>query len=59
LFIDADGNYAAYGKGLDDQTTRLRADDGVHLTGAGYDVLAKALLLVIALYRQAASRTPV
>ena len=38
---------------MDGQTTRLRADDGVHLTGAGYDVLARALLPVIALYRPA------
>jgi hypothetical protein len=53
LFVDADGNYAPYGKGVDGQTTRLRADDGVHLTGAGYDVLARALLPVIALYRPA------
>jgi hypothetical protein len=53
LFIDADGNYAPYGKGLDGQTTRLRADDGVHCTGAGYDVLARALLPVIALHRPA------
>ena len=51
LFIDADGNYVPYGKGIDGETTRLRADDGVHLTGAGYDVLASALLPVIALYR--------
>ena len=49
----ADGNYAPYGKGIDGQTTRLRADDGVHFTGAGYDVLARALLPVIALYRPA------
>ena len=53
LFIDADGNYAPYGKGIDGQTTRLRADDGVHLTSAGYDVLARALLPVIGLYRAA------
>lgn len=53
LFIDADGNYAPYGKGPDGQTTRLRADDGVHFTGAGYDVLARALLPVIATYRPA------
>jgi hypothetical protein len=53
LFIDTDGNYAPYGKGIDGQTTRLRADDGVHLTSAGYDVLARALLPVIALYRPA------
>jgi uncharacterized protein len=58
LFIDADGNYAAYGKGLDGETTRLRADDGVHLTGAGYDILAKALQPVVALYQPAAARTP-
>jgi hypothetical protein len=51
LFTDANGNYAPYGKGLDGETTRLRADDGVHFTGAGYDLLAKALLPVIELYR--------
>lgn len=55
LFTDADGNYAPYGKGVDGQTTRLRADDGVHLTGAGYDVLARALLPVIGLYRPTAA----
>jgi uncharacterized protein len=58
LFIDADGNFAPYGKGNDGQTTRLRADDGVHLTGPGYDVLAKALLPVIELYRMATAHTP-
>jgi len=56
LFADADGNYAPYGKGLDGETTRLRADDGVHFTGAGYDVLARALLPVIALYRSSGAR---
>jgi hypothetical protein len=57
LFVDADGNYAPYGKGIDGQTTRLRADDGVHLTGAGYDVLARSLLPLIELCRS--SGTPV
>ncbi len=56
LFTDAEGNYAPYGKGLDGQTTRLRADDGVHCTGPGYDVLARALLPVITLYRTASVR---
>jgi uncharacterized protein len=55
LFVDADGNYAPYGKGNDGQTTRLRADDGVHFTGAGYDVLARALLPVIELCRPSAA----
>jgi uncharacterized protein len=58
LFSDADGSYAAYGKGVDGQTTRLRADDGVHLTGPGYDVLARALLPVIALYGPATPHLP-
>lgn len=44
LFVDKDGQYAAHGKAVDGQTTRLRADDGVHLTAAGYDVLANAVL---------------
>lgn len=44
LFAGAGGIYEAYGKGVDGETTRLRADDGVHLTVAGYDVLARYLL---------------
>jgi hypothetical protein len=44
LFAGAGGVYEAYGKGVDGETTRLRADDGVHLTVAGYDVLARYLL---------------
>jgi hypothetical protein len=43
MFAAADGSYTAFGPGLDGVTTRLRADDGVHLTAAGYDVLARAL----------------
>jgi len=55
LFTDADGNYAPYGRGTDGQTTRLRADDGVHCTGPGYDVLARALLPVLAMHRLSAA----
>jgi uncharacterized protein len=58
LFTDADGNFAPYGKGADGETTRLRADDGVHLTATGYDVLARALLPVIGLYQPVATHTP-
>lgn len=43
LFATADGAYSAYGKGADGMTQRLRADDGVHLTAAGYDVAAARL----------------
>lgn len=58
LFTDEGGNFVPYGKGLDGVTTRLRADDGVHLTSAGYDVLANALLPVVSLYRPEAARMP-
>lgn len=37
------GTYAAYGKALDGQTKRLRADDGVHFTPTGYDLVAARL----------------
>ena len=40
IIADETGNYAAYGKGLDGETKRLRQDDGVHFTPAGYDVIA-------------------
>ena len=58
LFTDADGNFAPYGKGADGETTRLRADDGVHLTGPGYDVLAKALRPVVETYQPVATHAP-
>ena len=35
--------YAPYGPGADGVVTRLRADDGVHLTPAGYDLAASIL----------------
>jgi hypothetical protein len=58
LFVDAHGDYAPYGKGTDGETTRLRADDGVHCTTAGYDVLAHALLPVIAAHRPPSAHLP-
>ncbi len=38
-----DGGFTPYGKGVDGMTQRLRADDGVHFTPAGYDVVARRL----------------
>ena len=43
LGVDPDGSYDAYGKALDGQTKRLRADDGVHFTPSGYDLIAARL----------------
>lgn len=47
LFVDKAGQYDAHGLALDGHLERLRADDGVHLTAAGYDVLANALLPIL------------
>jgi hypothetical protein len=43
VFAGKDGGYDAYGRGVDGETERLRADDGVHMNRAGYDVLARYL----------------
>lgn len=40
MFTTPDGGFTPYGKGVDGMTQRLRADDGVHFTPAGYDVVA-------------------
>jgi hypothetical protein len=42
-FLGPDRGYAAYGPGVDGQTVRLRADDGIHMTPAGYQVAARVL----------------
>jgi hypothetical protein len=42
-FRRPDEGYTAYGPGTDGERTRLRADDGVHMTPAGYDVIARML----------------
>ena len=41
---DGQGRYAAFGKDRDGVTQRLRADDGIHFTGAGYELVAEKLL---------------
>jgi len=41
---DDQGRYAAYGKDRDGATQRLRADDGIHFTAAGYELIAEKLL---------------
>jgi len=40
IIADDDGNYLPYGKALDGETKRLRLDDGIHFTPAGYDIVA-------------------
>lgn len=44
VIADEQGGYAAYGKDRDGTTQRLRADDGIHLTAAGYELIAEKLV---------------
>lgn len=43
LAASEDGKYAAYGKDLEGTTRRLRADDGIHFTAAGYELIARKI----------------
>ena len=38
---DEAGNFTVYGESLDGSTERLRADDGIHFTFAGYQIIAR------------------
>lgn len=41
---DDQGRYTAYGKDRDGTTERLRADDGIHFTAAGYELIAEKIV---------------
>ena len=41
---DDQGNYAAYGKDRAGTTQRLRGDDGIHFTSAGYELIAEKIV---------------
>ena len=47
LTADEEGKYAAYGKDLSGKVRRLRANDGQHFTGVGYELLANHVLEAI------------
>jgi uncharacterized protein len=42
--VDDQGEYTAYGKDRDGVTERLRADDGIHFTAAGYELIAQRII---------------
>ena len=52
---DEQGRYVAYGKDRDGVTERLRGDDGIHFTAAGYEVIAEK---IVGLLSAAAANTP-
>jgi uncharacterized protein len=48
VVADDAGHYTAFGKDREGTTERLRGDDGIHFTAAGYEVVAEKLLGVMA-----------
>ena len=44
VIVDEQGGYAAYGKDREGITQRLRADDGIHFTAAGYELIAEKIV---------------
>ena len=47
IMADGQGGYAAYGKDRDGTTQRLRADDGIHFTAAGYELIADKIVSLL------------
>ena len=47
LVADDGGNYVAYGKDLEGTTERLRTDDGIHFTAAGYQLVAARIMSLV------------
>lgn len=47
VIVDAKGQYAAYGPDRSGVTERLRGDDGIHFTSAGYEVIAEKLVTLL------------
>ena len=55
VVADDQGRYSAYGKDRDGTTERLRADDGIHFTAAGYELIAEK---IAGLLTRAAANAP-
>jgi len=47
VIVDNNGQFAAYGKDRNGTTERLRGDDGIHFTAAGYEVIAEKLIAIL------------
>jgi hypothetical protein len=44
VITDDKGEFSAYGKSRNGTTERLRGDDGIHFTSAGYEIIADKLI---------------
>ena len=52
---DGQGHYTAYGKDRDGETERLRGDDGIHFTAAGYELIAEKIVGLLSTAANAAA----
>ncbi|MGH7095127.1 MAG: SGNH/GDSL hydrolase family protein [Stellaceae bacterium] len=56
VIVDAKGHYTAYGPDRNGVTERLRGDDGIHFTSAGYEVVAEKLMAVLTTMQPAVAK---
>jgi uncharacterized protein len=56
VIADDKGEFAAYGKDRNGVTERLRGDDGIHFTSAGYEVIADKLIPLLSQQQAAAQK---
>jgi len=56
VIVDAKGHYTAYGPDRNGVTERLRGDDGIHFTGAGYEVVAEKLMAALTTMQPAVAK---
>ena len=47
VIADSQGQFTAYGSDRNGQTERLRNDDGIHFTPAGYELIAERVISVL------------
>jgi len=47
VIVDNQGQFTAYGPDRSGQTERLRNDDGIHFTAAGYELIAERVISVL------------
>jgi hypothetical protein len=56
VITDDKGEFAAYGKDRNGVTERLRGDDGIHFTSAGYEIIADKLIALFPQQQAAAQQ---
>lgn len=58
IITDGEGHYAAHAKDLNGVTRRMRGDDGIHFTAAGYELIADRLISLLPATDTHAAKAP-